>query len=107
MTDDRDTHDLEQRLTRAWNAQPAPAPTPEWKADVMRSVRAETGSSTPPEEGPPVLTLVRNALFAAASAAALVAAYTFTGVDRLDPREELVRVLGQDPHAILELFWML
>ena len=107
MTDDRDTHDVEQRLAKAWLAAPAPTPTQHWKAGVMRAVHAQADAADATEEGAPLLTLVRNALFVAASAAALVATYTFTGVSRLDPREELVRVIGQDPHTVLELFWVL
>ena len=107
MTDDRDTHDLEQRLAHAWRATPAPTPTQKWKDGVMRSVHARADHQDAAQEGAPLLTLVRNALVVGASAAALVAAYTFTGVSRLDPRDELVRVIAQDPQTVLELFWVL
>lgn len=107
MTDDRDTHDLEQRLAEAWRSTPAPTPTAEWKSGVMRAVHSEAQQQDASQEGAPLLTLVRNALIVAATAAALVATYTFSGVSRLDPRDELVRVIGQDPQTVLELFWVL
>ena len=102
MSTERRIDALEQRLARAWRADPGPELDAGWRAGVMDAVRAQpAGAGTAPAPG--VERLVRNAFLAAAAAALRAVLTVGTRAAALDPTLEVAHLLAGDPMGLLQL----